>query len=719
MSWLILIGIIATLSVFTPAITGAAFITIGGTILGIVSKLLDLSLLALVVKFDTIIYGSLSSVIAIVWTAFRDLANILIIGMLTFTAISIILELNFFNAKKMVARVLIIALLINFSLLFTRLIVASSNFVAAQFYCAMAAEIDKTAACGRSATTGISDILSSAVSDKGIGGQFMQFLGVVDLTKSYETTRKVFDANKGGWDSTLTFGIVSFSGSLWAIMYGILSAVLMISAALVFAYAIFLLLARTILFVFLLTMSALAFGAFLIPKKGEQYWNMWWSSLIRSAIFGPLLMMTLWATFLISKGLVEGLGRGRSFDALFSSQASGSGYLALLVFAIILGMLYASIRFANSFSKGIQGFDWGTMAAGIPLALGARLGGMFGRRFIGGGAARYAAGVGDELSDARTKAARIANWKPTTSASFARKDRLLNAAKDDIASLQKKQNRASWIADRKFDIASTEAGKKFFKEAGVPGAVAGGGKGVASYGEYAKKTAEDAAKRAAETTTLSRANLDAVRAAAAPEMKQQRDLLQRGVQVAERAAQQQEAQNAQMIRAQSDITRARGEQEIIMTRSPSAQRDADMQAEEERIDRARQTIAQERRQIETTVGLRGQNNRRDALRNMQTQIQTAEQDAVRNARAGMRQVGEQLAGDIAYGRKANFIPWAVGGDSSNDYIAQAARANFNKRVQEDSEDGNVRRTIQRLMQQQNQGGGGAAGGAGGGANPNP
>ena len=119
---------------------GSWFLTMGGAILLIAGWLFDFLVMHGLINFQ----GTLSSLgildaIETGWTVFRDLANIAIIGMFTFIAIGTILGSTDYGAKKLLSRVLIIAILINFSLLFCKLIIDASNFTAYQFYSAAAA----------------------------------------------------------------------------------------------------------------------------------------------------------------------------------------------------------------------------------------------------------------------------------------------------------------------------------------------------------------------------------------------------------------------------------------------------------------------------------------------------------------------------------------------------------------------------------------------------
>ena len=68
------------------------------------------------------------------WAVTRDLANMLFIFILLFIAIATILQISSYGAKSLLARLVIIALLLNFSLFITRVVVDVSNVTARLFY---------------------------------------------------------------------------------------------------------------------------------------------------------------------------------------------------------------------------------------------------------------------------------------------------------------------------------------------------------------------------------------------------------------------------------------------------------------------------------------------------------------------------------------------------------------------------------------------------------
>jgi hypothetical protein len=68
------------------------------------------------------------------WTIVRDFANIFFILILLYAAFSVILGLGHGGGKKIVASVILIALLVNFSLFLSKIVIDSSNILALIFY---------------------------------------------------------------------------------------------------------------------------------------------------------------------------------------------------------------------------------------------------------------------------------------------------------------------------------------------------------------------------------------------------------------------------------------------------------------------------------------------------------------------------------------------------------------------------------------------------------
>jgi hypothetical protein len=150
------------------AAVGSLFLSVTGWFVAFSGSIFSFLVERIVVSFgNTLEILGMNQGIDIVWTAFRDLANILIIGMFVFIAISIILGIKAYGERKMIARVLVVAVLINFSLLFTKIIIDGANFTAYQFYQASSLSATTDAGSG-----------SSVPQQAGIGEQFLYIMGI-------------------------------------------------------------------------------------------------------------------------------------------------------------------------------------------------------------------------------------------------------------------------------------------------------------------------------------------------------------------------------------------------------------------------------------------------------------------------------------------------------------------------------------------------------------
>lgn len=298
---------------------GAAFLIITGFILGIVgvvfNKLVEIS----VIDFATF-YDPMKTAVELGWSTFRDVANIAIIGGFVFVAISMILGVEKFGARRFVVNILIAAVLINFSLFFTKMIVDVSNLFASQFAQAIS-----------TSTTSANISIGQVAEPVGIAEAFLSYLKISSVLDSYGALQQLGSNTQSGFQVLLA----AFLGSVFFML-----------AALVLLYACVLLLVRTVMIIMLLLLSALAFGAYAVPTF-SNWFDRWWKELVKHALFAPLLMLFLWATAGISRALSGSEG---SLGSLVTSPDSSVSVGTVVNFFIIIGLLLASIKIANSFS---------------------------------------------------------------------------------------------------------------------------------------------------------------------------------------------------------------------------------------------------------------------------------------------------------------------------------------------------------------------------------
>jgi hypothetical protein len=444
-------------------VIGTALVYVASWVLTVAGLLFNWVLTETVLQFGQLINSNVIAGINTAWTAFRDISNIVIIGMFTFIAISTILGSHDYGAKKMISRVLIVAILINFSLLFTEIIIDASNFTAVQFNTAASSVLPQTSSAGNAGTCNTTGATGCTAQSSGIAGAFLGYAGASTLGGSLSAVNKIAqDPAQGGWI---------------ALLFGIVVSIMELAAALVLFYGAFLLISRALLMVFLMITSSIAFATYLIPSLSSGYgWSAWWSSLLKNAIFAPLLMVFLWVTLTIAQAFQKGIGTNAgSLGDLIANPTKTIDINALLGYILVIGLLFISFKLASSFATQIGGFNFATALAGSPLSLGSRLAAPVLRGSLG----RFGAWRQEGLEKQRD------NAKASGDEALARR---LNTKLD-----RSKRFGVATLATKDFNAMNTGLGKAFAKQAGLGGMLSGEKK-VGGF----KKTAEAKAKEGVE-----------------------------------------------------------------------------------------------------------------------------------------------------------------------------------------------------------------------------
>ena len=350
-------------------VIGWALISVSAWLLAAAGYLFNALIFYTVTNFGVLFTPGVKEALGVAWSAMRDIANIIIICMFVFIAINMILGVKEFGEKKLVARVLIIAVLLNFSLLFSKGIIDAGNFIATQFY--QAANLD-------GGGTTLQGTLEKKFAEKGIAGQFIQMMRL-------PTSGATWDALSAGAFGDPNKKYENASGWL-ALLHGLVTAAIFFFAAAVLLYGAYLLLARAVLLIFLMLTSALAFASWLVPHHRLQTaWTTWWESLLKAAFFAPILLIFLWASIYIGSALGKATKGG--LGDLVTNPGAELSLGALVNYFMILGLLFVSIYIASSLSQSIAGFAAAGKFVGAPtfsaLALGSRSVGLASRGLIG------------------------------------------------------------------------------------------------------------------------------------------------------------------------------------------------------------------------------------------------------------------------------------------------------------------------------------------------
>lgn len=295
------------------------------------------------------------------WQLSRDVANMFLIFVIVFIGISIILQRSY-GSQKIIVKIIIISLLINFSLPISRLIIDTSNVLAMEFVCKMTNDTCEA--------TNLSTVILSKLQLQTIFGD-----------KNPQTQEDLI--NK--MDTTKIITITIFGSILIAI-----AAFVLFAAAIMFVM-------RTVAFLVLVMLGPLAFMSMAMPGKAGTLSSKWWNKLIDYSFFAPAFFFLLYFVLrLLDTNGVFSLTNTSASQGSFLSLAAG-GWTAtnvglVMQFVIVIILFLYSITLAKSMggeaaSYGFKGANW---ARGKFKGYAGRIS----RRAAGGaGAGAFATGV--------------------------------------------------------------------------------------------------------------------------------------------------------------------------------------------------------------------------------------------------------------------------------------------------------------------------------------
>jgi hypothetical protein len=294
--------------------------------------------------------GGIGDGITTAWATLRDIANMCFIFVLLYAAFKAMFQLDFGGIGTTIKNIIIVALLINFSLFFSKVVIDASNIVSVGFYNSITSSNVQLQGGG----AGILNVGSFA----GISGGYMNMLGLQTLYGSNILTAGIDDPVK-----------ILVIGAMSAIFMLVVAVILLISA-IMFA-------ARFIILIFIMILSPLALIAYIIPGLKGKF-DDWLHALLNQSFFAPLFFALTWVVFKL----------GTAFKATLVQQGAGdftstftnpSGTIGLLVnYVLIIGLAIAALIFSKQMAtsgamakpfKAISG-GIGTAAAGGTAWLG-------------------------------------------------------------------------------------------------------------------------------------------------------------------------------------------------------------------------------------------------------------------------------------------------------------------------------------------------------------
>lgn len=285
-------------------------------LLGMAGLLLDEVMVRTVVNMSAEI-GKITA-INDVWRIIRDLVNMSFIFILLYHGIRMVLGLGDAGVKKIIVGIVTTAILINFSLLFTKVIIDASNVVTLGFYNSI------SAVGGGGFATGENKVVTTSF-NFGFSGAFMKPLGITGM----------FDTSGFNQATNFKFGE---NGNMVIIYLG--SILFMLITLFTFMVVSVLFIARFVAFIILLIMSPVAFLSIGIPGL-DKLKSKYWGTLSSQALFGPLYMFYSWLILrLMGPG---GLGSSQHSIGEALANPSRDTVSVIINFIILIGLLITSV----------------------------------------------------------------------------------------------------------------------------------------------------------------------------------------------------------------------------------------------------------------------------------------------------------------------------------------------------------------------------------------
>jgi len=238
---------------------------------------------------DPDIYGKFATnegVIAI-WIILRNIVNSLLVLGLIGIAIATILGYKKYAWKQVLWKLILVALLVNFSLVISGMVVDISNYLAGYFL-SMSQENNESIAPRIMKGYGYTKVANTTTDQYDPPYIFGE--------DKYKTTQIVQDEDAKKEVDKYTLGF----GNFFIITF---IMILVGGFAVIALLAIFLtVVVRNFLLIVLLGLSPIAFAAWVFPDT-EKYWKMWWSNFIKWCFFPTIFAFTLFLALTVMNNM--------------------------------------------------------------------------------------------------------------------------------------------------------------------------------------------------------------------------------------------------------------------------------------------------------------------------------------------------------------------------------------------------------------------------------
>lgn len=256
------------------------------------------------------------------WTVLVNVADLALVVALIVIAFATMLNSQTYGMKKALPRLIVIALLVNFSLVIPGVFLDISGMVTEFF-------LQQSGLKG--------DAISSALS-----GAF-DISGFLSTNNSGSTSIEGF--------TKITTGIFSTIGSMaFAIIFTLIGAIILGTMAVM-------LFVRFFILSFLLVLTPLVFVAWIFPAT-KKHWDKWWNDFVRWTMFPPVMIFFVWLSLMSLNAFKNALPMGQEPGTAAFAFKDGMlfGLSAVIQMAMAVMFMMMSLIAANSISiNGAKG----------------------------------------------------------------------------------------------------------------------------------------------------------------------------------------------------------------------------------------------------------------------------------------------------------------------------------------------------------------------------
>lgn len=350
--------------------TGIAFVflLLSGMILGLAGTVFNWVVIRTVFQFGT--YFGTNDGMLIAWGVMRDVANIGLLFGFIFMGVLLILNVDGgghggggMSAKKAIPRLIIFAVLLNFSLFASQAVIDVANAFSSSFATLAGESCTGNTSTGNAETDGAS-MDNEECSNVGISGQILKVAGLTSIWDS--ENRDVQKAMKNLVERPYSY----------AVSLIMLSIFVLITAMVLLAGSI-LLIIRVVILSLLMVTSPVGFAGMAIPKL-QGVASMWWSKLMSQAFFAPVYLLLIFISIKLTEGLMD--GEATLANALIANQGNSvaGNMQVVMVFMVVIGFMIGSLIVASK--MGAMGAKFATQSvAGATVGFA----GFAGRRTLG------------------------------------------------------------------------------------------------------------------------------------------------------------------------------------------------------------------------------------------------------------------------------------------------------------------------------------------------